>query len=92
MQEAPLLRSAGVITIPSAFDAETPAFIAEDEADGESSATAPFSARGSFCSRPSMEAGLSTHPSMARTEAESDMPATGFAAAIEAVRHPMVLR
>lgn len=88
MQEAPHLRSAGVITIPSAFDAETPAATTEDGIECESAIT---TAQGSI--RPSFDGSMSKHMSMsmsknasiARTE-EFDTHATGFAAAMEAVR------
>lgn len=85
MQEAPLLRSAGVLTIPSAFDGESSAYTAEDGADAESLVTTHFSARASFSARHSIDTAISKNASMARTEADEVAP-TGFAAAIEAVR------
>lgn len=86
MQEAPLLRSAGVLTIPSVFDSETPAYTTEDGTDAESAVTTQFSARASFSARHSVDTTLSKNASMARTEADGDAAPTGFAAAIEAVR------
>lgn len=86
MQEAPVLRSAGVVTIPTAFDADTPAFVA-DGTECESPFTAQSSARPSFEGGMSKRAmSMSRTESMARTEADLDPQLTGFAAAIEAVR------
>eukprot|EP00892_Ulva_mutabilis_P012584 jgi/Ulvmu1/9699/UM055_0037.1 len=85
MQEAPVLRSAPAVSIPTVFDAETQALVTEEDGETESALTAPISVRPSFDRSASRRASMSRAGSMARDDGEYEAP-TGYAAAIEAAQ------